>query len=228
MVTSPGRWPISKRWESDSPCFIASRLPAASEVVVTDLAVSPNGFSNETACFTASWSDGRGPQRSRYVLRCQGDGRGLFYETDLSLQWRMMEALAGRRGIPVPGLVWWEPDPKPLGVAFFVMNEVPGRVRRSTGANHHVTGWVQDLTVADRSHLYHHALEVLVRIHAVDWHSGFDFLARPAYGRPGLDQHLGWIKGWLEMDWPADDRSPSSKTHSRGYSDIDRRTMTSP
>jgi aminoglycoside phosphotransferase (APT) family kinase protein len=70
-----------------------------------------------------------------------------------------------------------------------------------------VTGWVLDLSPEQQAALCDNALQVLARIHAVDWRAaGLELLDRresdPALPAPGLDQHLAHWENTFE--WAAE------------------------
>jgi aminoglycoside phosphotransferase (APT) family kinase protein len=128
------------------------------------------------------------------VARIQPSGREQYYRPDLFLQWRMMET-AGKSGLPVPPVLWAEPNPDLLGAPFFVMGKMDGRVPPDL-PSYHAVGWITELSPEERRRLSLNALETLAAIHGLDRRS-FDFLDRPGRGRLGLDRLLAHTEDWF-------------------------------
>jgi aminoglycoside phosphotransferase (APT) family kinase protein len=166
------------------------------EVRVGDLDLPPQGFSNETAYFEASWPESGAARTESLVARIQPDGHQLFLDADVLLQWRMMEAVAASSAVPVPPLFFAEPDASVIGSPFFVMGKVDGRVPTDLPP-YHAVGWmVDDLSPAERARLWCNGIDTLAGLHEIDRHERFSFLDTPALGEAGLDQHLGQIENW--------------------------------
>src|SRR6185295_15576045 len=110
-----------------------------------------------------------------------------------------------------------------LGAPFFVMEKVDGRI---PGDNppYHAAGWVTEIAPAERAALWWHGLEVLARIHRLDWRAtGLDFLSGHMPGPPGVlrqlayyERFLAWARGrpqpiaeaalaWLRARVPAEE-----------------------
>jgi len=172
--------------------WLARVEPCAADVAVTDLRLPTAGASNETILFTASWTDGAEPRRAEFVLRVQPQSNQLFLKTDVFFQWDMMAGLARHGDVPVPPLRWREPDPGVLGAPFFVMQRVPGEV-----PNGHQSALLQRLAPAERARLFEQGLEMLARVHRVDWQREFTFLL-DTDAEPGLPHHLTNVDRWYE------------------------------
>jgi aminoglycoside phosphotransferase (APT) family kinase protein len=154
-------------------------------------------MSNDTLLIEADWGEG---SRS-IVLRLTPSGAPLFPHYDLGAQVALLRTLRAVTDVPVPRVLWFEPDPEPLGSAFFVMDHVDGRIPPDA---HLFGGWVKDLSPADQTRLLEGALDVLARIHRVDLTvdpGAFALLDRPEHGSAPLDQELGWWHAYL--DWAA-------------------------
>jgi aminoglycoside phosphotransferase (APT) family kinase protein len=123
------------------------------------------------------------------VARLKPTGFTVFPTYDMARQYRILRILAGT-DVPVPRVRWLEEDAAPLGVPFYVMERVAGRV---PGDNppYHTGGWVGELAPAERAALWWSGLEAMARVHRLDWRRlGFAFLGAPAPGVPLLAQHL--------------------------------------
>ncbi|MCU1359309.1 MAG: phosphotransferase [Ilumatobacteraceae bacterium] len=179
--------------------------PHALDVQVQPRDAAPNGYSNVTALFDATWTEGDQPLSAGYVVRSQVPGHELFYDTSLFFQWQMMQAIGQRSAVPVPSLVLSCDDPAVIGAQFFVMQAVPGKVPVNGTPSYHAAGWVAELTDEQRRTMSTNAVKALTQIHALDWQDGFEFLDRPDRGAPGLDQFLTYQEQWY--DWVAKGRT---------------------
>jgi aminoglycoside phosphotransferase (APT) family kinase protein len=161
-----------------------------SDAPVGRLAMPGSGMSNDTFLL-----DGM-------VLRLAPEGRGLFPEYDLEAQVTLLRALGARpeAGIPVPEVLWWEPDPDALGRPFYVMARVHGRIPPD---GHLFGGWLLESSPDDQARVLDEYLAVLARIHALDIRDGaFDVLDRAQHGASPLEQELGYWRAYL--DWASD------------------------
>jgi aminoglycoside phosphotransferase (APT) family kinase protein len=155
------------------------------------------GMSNDTLLVDVDWGQGE----RRVVIRLTPSGRPLFPRPDLQAQVTVLRALAGHDAVPVPPVLWWEPDPAPLGRPFYVMAFVAGRVPPDGVL---FGGWVKDLSAHEQGRLLDGALDVLAGIHHVDLAEtpALEALDRPAHGVAPLDQELRWWRAYL--DWVAE------------------------
>lgn len=187
-----------ERTHAQLTAWLASRLPAGARPALSALDIPQGaGHSNETLLFDAAWEEAGGRRQGRYVARVRPGGRGVFPEYDLRMQYRCMETLGTRTTIPVPRMLWFEDDPAVLGQPFYVMERVDGVVP-SDNPPFAVMGWLAEASADDQRRLWHRSLEVLARLHALDWRAlGLDFLDRPAYGPTGFDQQLGYFAAYL-------------------------------
>lgn len=168
--------------------WLRERLPAGA-VTVSGLTVPKAGFSNETIIGTATWTPlAEGSARSTavqemdFVLRVQPSDHQLYLAPDALRQARTMTALYGH--VPVPRVLFTEPDSSVLGAPFFLMKRVSGRIPGDV-PSWHDRGWVAELGTAERHRLYSNALRALVRLHEVDTASGqFGFLEAAGTGTP--------------------------------------------
>jgi len=183
--------------------WLATRLPAGADPVVTDVqAPVTNGFSNETILCRAAWRGEDGPVDRRLVVRVAPTRNLLFLDADFSVQYRVMDALAGGGiGLPLPELGWFETDPSWLDVPFFTMGHVEGLVP-ADNLPYTMEGWVVDAAPGDQERLWWSGLEAMARVHRADWRElGLGWLGRRLPGRPGLDQQLAYYRRFL--DWSA-------------------------
>ena len=172
--------------------WLAGRLDTASVRVGPVERPKQGGLSNETVLIDADW--GAGPRS--LVVRIAPAGPGLFPEYDLAAQVKVMEALRIHSSVPVPTVLWSEPDATVLGRPFYVMDRVEGRIP-SDNPGYHFEGWLKDLEPADQARLFDASLATLAAIHRVDWAAaGLGFL--PGVG---IDRELTYWRDYL--DWVA-------------------------
>jgi aminoglycoside phosphotransferase (APT) family kinase protein len=182
------------------------------------------GFSSETILFDAAWRKGSLVSKGQYVARVRPATHRLYREYDLEVQWRVMDSLNRRTGLPVPGILGHDDsEDSVLGQPFFVMERIEGRAP-SDSPPFTITGWVADATSAQREALHRSGLEVLAAIHQVDWRGlGLSFLAHSPANPSGVGpalahdaEFLDWVAGgrglpvfdqaleWMDRHVPAD------------------------
>ncbi len=202
--------------------WLARRMPQARELAITNLAAPvATGFSNDTLLFDLEWTEDGRARRQEMVVRIEPSGFTVFPAYDVGQQFRIMQRLGEATDVPVPPMYWLEERTDVLGARFFVMGKVDGRVPPDNPP-YHAAGWMTEIAPAERAALWWDGLEVLARIHRLDWRRlGFDFLA---HGTPGLDaqldyyaRYLAWAAGsrpepvieaglaWLRRHRPADE-----------------------
>lgn len=187
-----------------------------------------NGMSNESLFFDATFAGEMGSFVAR--LAPAAEDVPIFAEYDLGKQARAIELVRARSDVPVPTVRWNEPDAAALGVPFFVMERVEGRVPPDI-LPYPMSGWVRDLTDAERRDLQAKSVAVLAGIHSIDISDGSaDFLAPdPGLGATPLERHFAaekafyeWMvegsgrrfptieraHAWIEAHWP--DEQPSA------------------
>src|SRR5258706_3260278 len=157
------------RTHAQLTAWLGARLSPGAHPELSALEIPKGaGHSNETVLFDASWRAGDAVRTQRYVARIRPSGRGVFPEYDMRLQYRCMEVLGRHTTIPVPRVLWFEDDAGVLGQPFYVMERVDGLVP-SDNPPFAVMGWLADASSEDQARLWHRSLEVLARIHALDW-----------------------------------------------------------
>jgi aminoglycoside phosphotransferase (APT) family kinase protein len=193
--------------EAQLATWLAGVVPGAVGLRVT-LLPSPRatGFSGETLLFDAQWERDGVDEHGRYVARVAPSGYTLYQEHDLVTQWRVIDALSRSTDVPVPAIIGHDTgDDAALGRPFFVMERIDG-VAPADNPPFTVSGWVADASAQDRSALHRGGLEVLARIHAVDWSGlGLGFLTETTASPVGLEHALAHDERFLR--WVAGERS---------------------
>jgi aminoglycoside phosphotransferase (APT) family kinase protein len=165
-------------------------------------APATNGFSNETIlCRVRSHDDGNQTER-RLVVRVAPTKHVLFLNADFSTQYRVMRSLAGGPStVPLPNLGWYEEDTQYLGVPFFTMDHVEGKVP-SDNIPYTMEGWVLEGTPAQQRKMWWSGIEALAAVHRTDWdRSGLGWLNDARRGRPGIEQQMSYYRDFY--DWAA-------------------------
>jgi len=186
--------------------WLRGKLPAgASGLEISELKIPEGaGHSNTTLLFDARWTENGSACSAGYVARVQPSGRGVFPEYDMQLQYRCMEILGTRSNVPVPRMLWFESDTTLLGQPFYVMDKLDGVVP-SDNPPYAIAGWVAEAPASEQDALWRRSLEVMARIHRLDWQAlGFGFLDRPEHGPTGFAQQLAYYRQYLR--WAMDGR----------------------
>jgi aminoglycoside phosphotransferase (APT) family kinase protein len=172
--------------------------PAAEPVIIEVNAPASSGFSNETILTTASWVEEGVRSEHGLVFRVHPTQHTLFLDADFSLQYNVLRSLQGIDELPVPTVRFYEDDPSYLGVPFFVMDRVEGRVP-ADNLPYTMEGWLLDSTPEQQAELWWSGLDALAAVHSLDWEDrGLGFLAEGLRGAPGLDHLLAYYREFLD------------------------------
>jgi len=184
--------------------WLGCKLPQGSDrLEISELQIPQGaGHSNATLLFDARWTEGNEPRSGGFVARVRPSGRGVFPEYDMQLQFRCMQILGARSSVPVPKMLWFEDDASVLGQPFYLMEKLDGIVPPDNPP-YAIAGWVAEATAEQQAGLWRRSIELLARIHCLDWRAlGFAFLDRPEYGPTGFAQQLAYYRNYL--DWATD------------------------
>ena len=178
----------------------------ADEVVLSELSgPSETGFSSDTLLFDARVRRGSEERVEPLVARIEPKGFNVFPTYDVSLQFRVMDALRSTP-VPVPRMRWLESEESVLGAPFYVMDRLSGRVP-SDSPPYHVGGWIHDeLDPADREKLWWSGFDAMCAIHRQDWQAlGLSWLDEPERGNDPLSQQLHYYESFFR--WGVQDES---------------------
>lgn len=174
-----------------------------------------NGMSNVTLMFDIQWQDGGQTRHQSCVGRLQPEiERPVFPSYALEPQYRVMEALGRHTDIPVPELLGLETDTTLLGVEFYIMGRIEGRVPGDMPP-YNMDGWLlNDTSEEQRATLWRTAVDTLARFHGID-HRTLDLphMALPA-GKTALEAQLDYWQHY--HDWGLEGR-----THRIGQQALD-------
>jgi aminoglycoside phosphotransferase (APT) family kinase protein len=154
--------------EEQVAAYLQHKMPDAGEIEVSQLWRIPGGASRETWSFDATWKEGKARAGRGFIVR--RDPEASLLETERYVEFRVYQALQGT-GVPVPEVFWLESDPQWLEQSFFVMGRLPGQASQQA---------IIAANAADREAITQQKVEILARIHNLDWQAlELDFLGAP-------------------------------------------------
>lgn len=191
---------ILQRW-------LQARMPEVRDVSVFDLSWPQGaGTSNETLLLRARWGEKGAERPHGLVVRFAPQLVQFFKDADLRKQFDLLKALHDGGHVRVAEPLWFEDDTRLLGLPFFVMRRLEGRVPVSFPP-YNRAGFLFDATPAERAVLWSSAMEELCRIALSPLPAVENVLGMPDKGSTGFDQHVAY---WRESRlWSAADRAPA-------------------
>ncbi len=189
--------------------LIVDAIPTARDIVFTGLERAAGGLSRENWSLDATWHDASGAQARRLML--MRDASGTLLATNRAREFAVLGALEGT-AVPAPRAHWVDPDGRWLGAPSLVMDRMPG------ACDYLVLNGRRPL--AERLDLAHAFIDLMARIHAVDWRARglAATLAEPAdlpsrvelahweaeYRRVQLEPHpeLDYVLAWMRRSAP--------------------------
>jgi aminoglycoside phosphotransferase (APT) family kinase protein len=177
--------------------WLGKRLDAPVELTGFD-APAFSGFSNETLLVDATWADHGQTKTRGLAVRLEPGQHQVFTDTLFDTQVRVLSSL-DQTIVPVPEILWFEPDRDVLGAAFFVMARVEGRVPPDNPP-YHVAGWLHEVSPEMRAHVWWSGLDAMASIHRLDPHwAGLTFL-------PVVDAKAQLVKDREYVEWVLEGR----------------------
>jgi len=209
--------------------WLAGRLPPGADPAISELVVpSGTGMSSETVIFDATWAERDGRQTQALVARVAPDAAAVpvFRRYDMRSQFRTMARVREKTSLPVPRVLWSEPDAGPLGAPFFVMERIEGRAPPDI-MPYNFGSWLSEASAADQARLQAASVGVLAELHGIE-HAERDFAFLDDAAPPGptaLARHFAdqrayydWVVAdglrsplierafaWLEERWPVEE-----------------------
>ena len=140
-------------------------MPVVSGLDVPD----KGGLSSDTLLADLSWTSGGQRHDRRVAVRLPppADAWPVFPTYDLGRQAVAMEAVRRGTSVPVPEVLWYEPDPAPLGDPFIVMDRVDG-IAAPDYLPYTWGSWVTELTRDQRAVVADTCIDVIAAIHGAD------------------------------------------------------------
>jgi aminoglycoside phosphotransferase (APT) family kinase protein len=148
--------------------WLGGKLALNEPPVISGVRMPPSGgLSSTSLLFEAEWPSAGAPQRGAYVARMAPEQSAIpvFPRYDLPGQFRLIDEVSKRCGVPLPALRWNQPDGDPLGTAFFVMDQVEGRVPLDNPP-YVFGGWLLDATPNERAQLERASVKIVSDLHA--------------------------------------------------------------
>ena len=186
--------------------FLVRVRPGAQGLAIEDLrAPSNTGFSSETLLFEARWRERGAERREKLVARIEPRGFNVFPTYDLTVQYRLMSALA-KTGVPVPAMREHDWQGEALGAPCYLMEFLDGWVPSDNPPLHAAGRIAEELAPREREQVWWSGVEAMCRVHDVDPQAlGLGFLAEPERGADALAQHLHYYDAYLS--WGLGDRA---------------------
>lgn len=176
--------------------WLESHLAGASNLRVAPVSFPTAGGRSAESSFIDITYDLDGERKTEQLVMRRELGDDIFLDADIRLPWRMMRAVREHSDVPVPECVAIETEPSVLTTPFLLMRCCPGRIAPQA-PNYNLAGWIANLPPAQRRRLWSNGIEMIARVHAIDWRNGFRFLDDPARGETGLGQYLEWLERWV-------------------------------
>lgn len=208
--------------------WLARALPDGADPTIVSLdAPSTNGMSSETVLLDASWIEGGERREHALVVRIAPDPANVpvFPEYDLDRQAQTMRVVREHCDVPIPTVLWSEPDPGVLGSPFFVMERIDGVVPPDI-LPYNMMSWLLDGSDEERRRLQDSTVSALARLHMIDRPAQrFPFLPGADGDRSPLTRHVDeqrayyeWVVAdggrspliersfdWLDAHWPVEE-----------------------
>ena len=184
--------------------WVASKLSVSADAVFIKGLEAPlsTGFSSDTLLFDLVYDKDGDTHREGLVARLEPEEYWMFPDYDIGLQARVLQGLE-HTAVPVPKVRWHEADASVLGVPFYLMERVEGRIPTDNPPMHD-EGWIVDeLTEGERKALWWNGFEAMCHVHGVSWEGHFDFLLEPERGETPLDQQLDYYRGYFRWGMEA-------------------------
>lgn len=180
--------------------WLASKMPAASDLSLATPETVSSGFTNETYFFRLNWTQNGERRTKELVLRWEPEGQALFPNYDLGLQFHLMRCLRDT-AVPVPSVWWLEEDKAVLGRPFYIMERVHGEVASGFRPGFHGHGLFFAASIERRRKMWWNAVDMMIEVHRLDWRSlGVgDYLGRPQTGIEAIANGIAQMEAWL--DW---------------------------
>src|SRR5215813_5561370 len=178
--------------------FLARGRPGAEGLAIANLRAPANtGFSSETLLFEVHWRERGAKRAEKLVARLEPRGFNVFPSYDLTVQFRVMDALA-KTGVPVPAMREHDWSDDTLGAPFYTMEFLDGWVPSDNPPMHAAGKMAEEMTPAEREQVWWSGVEAMCRVHEADPEKlGLGFLDEPERGASALTQHLHYHDEYL-------------------------------
>lgn len=159
---------MAEDFEQRLASWFSARIGA--HCAVRDVVHHAEGFSWQTFTLTVD----TGTTSQGYALRCEPPD-GVLAPYDLAGQYALHGELLANHVAPLPARYWVEPDAAAIGMPFYAMERMPGRVPGPLER--------QPFAAYEEEPIRHDFISILASIHAADWR------AFSSLGAAELDPH---------------------------------------
>lgn len=183
--------------------WLATQLPpGAAPDVTLHHGADANGMSSETLVLDVAWTNGE-RTLSRYVARVAPatEDFPVFPTYDLPLQYRLLQRLAARTGVPVPQVRHLEPTGDVLGTPFFLMDRIDGDIPPDVLPYNFGDSWVSHGSPEQQRTLQDSTVATIAELHKVPAEEMPD-LDPAAHGHAGdtlLARNVAKVRHWYEF-----------------------------
>lgn len=172
--------------------WLGKRMPRAENIVISGFEKPSVGLSNETYSLEVKWRESGANRQQKLIIRWGPPPLALYPKYDMKEQFLTFVCLA-KAGIPVPKPLWLEEDESVIGHPFFIVEHVDGWIPPENPP-YHVAGPLFDSTPERRARIWRKTVEVLARIHMLDWHqAALDFLGVPGVSTDPIVRHIEYF-----------------------------------
>ena len=162
--------------------LILDAIPTARDIEFVGVERAAGGLSRENWSLDATWVDETGAQSHRLMLMRDAAGTLLF--TDRKREFAVLKALEAT-SVPAPKAHWLDHDGHRLGTPSLVMDRMPGTCDYLV-----LNG---DRPLEARLKLAHAFIDLMARIHAVDWRDlDLSAVLETPTGAPSLVELAHW------------------------------------
>lgn len=197
-VIGAGKASVRKVAASEIESFIRGQPDISATVKISNIRSNADvGASNGIVLFRAEYESGGVPQSRDLVLRhAPGSDSRLFFEYDLSRQFKVQQALQGT-GLPVPDALWLDADGAFLGVPGYIMLAASGEAPHTSAF---AQGPLASANPGSRRLMLEDVMRNLVKIHQVNYQAiGLEDFTMNAPGVTPLERLINWY--WLTWEW---------------------------
>ncbi|MFL6239137.1 MAG: phosphotransferase family protein [Actinomycetes bacterium] len=192
--------------------WLAHRLGPTAQPTISDIAATTaNGMSSETVLFRADWTQEDVLHSEALVARVAPDASDVpvFPSYDMDRQFRIIQLVGDLTPVPVPRVLWSEPDASAIGAPFFVMERVSGDVPPDVMPYTFGDNWLFDAPVERQRQLQDSTVSLLTELHTLTGDDeSFAFLQYAEPGDSPLRRHVNNRRAWYEYVAACDRRSP--------------------
>ncbi len=162
---------------------------------------SATGMSSETLLFEGAWEERGEPQFRALVARVAPDPADVpvFPTYAMGTQFDVIRLVGELSPVPVPEVLWYEPDESVIGAPFFVMGRVDGLVPPDVPPYPFGGNWLFDASPEEQRTLQDSTVDTIAALHAIERPTEvFSFTEFPEAGDTHLRRHVAHARAWYD------------------------------